>query len=123
MNPPPIPSSARKKPSFPRQAATASLLAPALVVFVRLATMALHDPQNATTSASVLIDVVCGGLILIGGLFGILALVGISQDGPKGILGKGIAGLAINGILTLIFITNFFVGYQKKNPVPRRSAG
>jgi hypothetical protein len=114
MNPPPIPSSARKKPSFPRQAATASLVAPALVVFVRIATVGLHDAENPSTPGPLLIDVVCGGLILIGALLGMVALIGISQDGPKGILGKGIAGLAINGILILIFIANLSIGYQKK---------
>jgi hypothetical protein len=114
MNPPPIPPSARKKSSFASQAATASLIAPILaIVLIGPAKAGFQDMQDAAM-VNVVIDLACALLIIIGILFGILGLVRIPEYGPKGILGKGIAGLAINGILILIFAANVLVAHQKK---------
>jgi len=46
-------------------------------------------------------------LIIVGLAFGIIALFGISQHGSKGILAPAIVGIIINGLLLLIFVTNF----------------
>jgi hypothetical protein len=43
-------------------------------------------------------------LIVSGFIFGIVALVGVSRYGKKGILGRGIAGVCINGIIIVLMI-------------------
>ncbi len=46
-------------------------------------------------------------LIVVGLLFSIIALFGISKHGTKGILTPAIVGIIINGLLLFIFVTNF----------------
>jgi hypothetical protein len=56
--------------------------------------------------------------IMAGLLLGVIALFGIPKYGAKGILGSALTGIAINGLLILIFVTNFIAAREKA----RRSA-
>jgi multisubunit Na+/H+ antiporter MnhE subunit len=43
-------------------------------------------------------------LILLGFIFGIIALIGVHRYGRKRILGRSIAGICINGILIALMV-------------------
>ncbi len=94
MNPPLIPP--ENNNSFAHKAANASLLAVGftigLLLFLR---------NNAFG------DIIAGILILGGFIAAMVALVGISEHGTRGLLGRGVAGLLSNGLLIIIFIVHF----------------
>jgi hypothetical protein len=46
-------------------------------------------------------------LIAVGLMFGIVALFGISKQGPKGILAPAIVGIIINGLMLSFVVANF----------------
>jgi hypothetical protein len=51
--------------------------------------------------------------LLVGLLLGIIALFGIPRYGAKGILGAALVGIACNGLLVFIFVTNFMAARAK----------
>jgi hypothetical protein len=51
--------------------------------------------------------------IMAGLLLGVIALFGIPKYGAKGILGSALTGIAINGLLVFIFVTNFIAAREK----------
>jgi hypothetical protein len=55
----------------------------------------------------VIIELTALVLILVGMIFGVVALFGISKHGAKRILAPALAGIVINGLLLFIFVTNF----------------
>jgi hypothetical protein len=93
--PPPLPSS--KKP-FAAQAAQASLLAPLTAVGVSIV-VNVGIGNQASPLAKIITGSLCVLLIVLGLVFGIVALFGVRHHGRKGILGRAIAGVCINGIL------------------------
>jgi ABC-type molybdate transport system permease subunit len=100
QQPPPLPLA--KKP-FAFQAAQASLLAPAIAfglgIFINVGMGGQSPPL-----VSIIVGSVNVVLILLGFVFGIIALVGVRRYGKKGILGRSIAGICINGILITLMI-------------------
>ena len=46
----------------------------------------------------------CTLFILLGFVFGIVALVGMKKHGKKGILGKAVAGVCINGFIIFLML-------------------
>jgi ABC-type molybdate transport system permease subunit len=100
FSPPPLPPA--KKP-FAAQAAQASLLAPAIAFGIGIVVNVGLGSQS-----SPLVGIITGSvtilLIVSGFIFGIIALAGVPRYGKKGILGRGIAGVCINGILIAIMI-------------------
>lgn len=57
--------------------------------------------------ARVIIELVSLLLMVVGLVFGIVALFGIRTHGKSGILAPAIVGIIINGLLAFIFVTNF----------------
>jgi hypothetical protein len=109
MNPPPL--LAISKPSgktFAHQAATASLLAPLLAILVSAASQAAGS--QASRIAAVTVGLVSLLFIVAGLIMGIVGLCGIKQNGPRGILGKSVAGLLINGLLLTFFMVGLVIG-------------
>jgi len=51
-------------------------------------------------------------IIVLGLVFGIAALFGIPKHGAKGILGKALAGIAMNAVLILVVVTLFLRARQ-----------
>ena len=101
--PPPLPGS--KKP-FAVQAGQASVFAPILCIganiIINLGGMQLSPMAKIITgSLSTL-------LILLGFVFGIIALLGMRRNGSRGIIGWAITGTLINGILIFFMIIGFF---------------
>jgi hypothetical protein len=111
MNPPPIPPEARVQPnrsSLFHLAAKISLLFPVIVVALSQLEKAAH-----TREMTLLIGGVMFGLLLLGLIAAIVGLCGIGKYDARGLLGFGMSGLALNGLLMVIFATNFISGYQK----------
>lgn len=106
--PPPLPSS--KKP-FAAQAAQASLLAPLAAVGVSIVVNAGMGNQ-ATPLVKIITGSLCVLLIVLGFVFGIVALFGVRRHGKKGILGRAVAGICINGIL-IAFMAVSIPGFMK----------
>src|SRR5829696_6364726 len=52
-------------------------------------------------------------IIGVGLLLGVIALFGIPKYGVRGILGPALVGIAVNGLLILIFVTNFVAARAK----------
>ena len=118
MNPPPIlqsPPPLPKPPgkSFAHQAALGSLLAPLLAVLVSVAARTSEQTVPGPRMVPVMVGVVCLILIITGFVMGIAGLCGIKQQGPRGILGRSIAGLIINGLLLFFFVVGFMAGLGK----------
>jgi hypothetical protein len=63
--------------------------------------------------APVIIDLIALLLMVAGLVFGVVALLGISKHGMKGILGPALAGIIINLLLLCIFLTNFMAARAK----------
>jgi len=85
--------------AFAHQAAKLSWACP-IVVCVLVA-------FGGQVGARVIIELIALLLIVVGLIFGVIALFGISKHGTKGILAPAIVGIIINGLLLFIFITNF----------------
>src|ERR1700722_539075 len=85
--------------TFAHQAAKLSWVCP-IIVFV-LVTFGGH------IGSRVIIELIALLLIVVGLIFGIVALFGISRHGSRGILAPAIVGMIINGLLLFIFVTNF----------------
>jgi riboflavin transporter FmnP len=84
--------------SFAKQAALFSLLAPFVSFGIGIFGQAAVRGSRA---GAFILGCVSTFLILAGFVLGIVALCGMKKHGRKGILGKAVAGVCINGILVL----------------------
>jgi len=111
ISPPPLPPSKPVRKPFAFQAAQASLLAPltaiGIGILVNVGMGAQRSPLAGIITGSISIL-----LVVLGFIFGILALFGIRRYGKKGILGRAIAGVCINGIIIALMI--FSIPMYKK---------
>jgi ABC-type molybdate transport system permease subunit len=100
QQPPSLPPA---KKAFAFQAAQASILAPAIAFCLGIVVNV-----GMGTQLSPLAHIIVGSLsiilILLGFIFGIIGLVGVRRHGKKGILGRSIAGVCINGILIALMV-------------------
>jgi hypothetical protein len=85
--------------AFAHQAAKLSWVCPIIIFLLLVAGKQVSSP--------VILDLIALLLIVVGLLFGVIALFGISKHGTKGILAPAIVGIIINGLLLLIFVMNF----------------
>ena len=100
-SPPQLPASVRPASSFPSQAATFSVVAP----FVAIGISIVLQPQvRGNRWAMMIFGVTSMLLIVLGLVFGIVALVGTKRHGRQGIFGKAMTGTCICGILTLLML-------------------
>lgn len=76
--------------------------------------------------ARVIIELVALLLIVVGLVFGVVALFGMRTHGKSGILAPAIVGIIINGLLLFIFVTNFLAAraraQQRRGDVPSLAA-
>ena len=99
--PPQLPTSVRPVSSFPRQAATFSMVAP----FVAIGISIFLQPQlRGNRWGMMILGVTSMLLIVLGLVLGIVALVGTKRHGRQGIFGKAMTGTCICGILTLLML-------------------
>lgn len=87
--------------SFPRQAATFSLYAPFAAIGLNIA---LQQTVRGSRAAMLVLGLTSTLLILLGFIFGIMALAATRRHGRQGIFGKSIAGICINGLLILLML-------------------
>ena|ERR1035441_4906562 len=98
-NPPPLPPT--KKP-FAFQAAQASILAPLISIGIGIVVNVGLGSQT-TPMAKIITSSLCTLLIGSGLILGICALFGIPRHGRKGILGRAVVGIVVNGLF-LVFM-------------------
>lgn len=98
-SPPPITRASSKTAAFAHQAAKASWTSVVIICIL--------GAFGRGVGAPVLIELLSLFLILVGLVFGLVALLGVRKHGAKGILVPAIIGIALNGLLLFIFITNF----------------
>jgi acyl carrier protein len=82
----------------------------AVLVFLILA-------LGGQTGARVILEYVALFLILVGLILGVIALAGIRKHGTKGILAPALVGIAINGLLLFIFVSNFMAARARAQRV------
>ena len=99
--PPPLPSAAQTSNSFARQAALFSLLAPFVAIGINIFG---HQAVQGNRVGMIVLGGTCTLLILLGFVFGIVALIGMRKHGKKGILGKAITGVCINGVIIFFML-------------------
>lgn len=97
--PPPLPPASPTKKPFAFQAAQASFLAPLISIGIGFFVNVIGSGGHPSPLAGIITGSLCSLLIVLGLLFGIIALFGIRRYGKKGILGRAIAGILINGLL------------------------
>jgi hypothetical protein len=98
---PPLPSEIPTGNSFARQAASFSLLAPLFSIGINIFG---HQAVQGSRIGMIILGGTCTLLILLGFVFGIVALVGMKKHGKKGILGKAVAGVCINGAIIFLML-------------------
>lgn len=87
--------------SFPSQAATFSIIAPLVAIGISI----FLQPQVRGNRWGMMIFGAASILLIVLGLvFGIVALVGTKRHGRQGIFGKAVAGTCICGTLTLLML-------------------
>jgi hypothetical protein len=99
--------------SFSQQAAKLSWVCPLLIVVLLM--------FSRQAGAQAIIELVSLLLMVVGLVFGVVALFGIRTRGKSGILAPAIVGLVINSLLLSIFVTNFMAARaraQRANAVP-----
>jgi hypothetical protein len=90
---------------FTRLTAVLSLLAPFAVVFICVFLFGFLQSHGGTRLTTIaLIGLLPLLLIILGLVFGIIALTQTKQHGRKGIFGKAIAGICINGLLLILLM-------------------
>ena len=107
--PPPLPPVAPAGNSFAKQAALFSLLAPLVAIGINLFG---HQAVQGNRAGMIILGGTCTLLILLGFIFGFVALAGMKKHGKQGILGKAIAGICINGIIILFMLIAIFAFIQ-----------
>jgi hypothetical protein len=99
--PPPLISAVPPANSFARQAALFSLLAPVVSIGINLFG---QQGVQGNRIGMIILGGTCTLIILAGFVLGIVALFGTKKHGRKGIFGRAIAGICINGILILFML-------------------
>lgn len=100
--PPPLPASGKP---FAFQAAQASLFAPLVAVGIGIV-VNIGTGSQAAPVVKIVTGSVCVLLIVLGFVFGIVALFGVRRHGTKGIVGRAIAGVCINGFLVALMLVS-----------------
>ena len=96
----------KSKPPLAKQAALTSVVAPGIAVVMNVMTITVT--QDSPTG-KLAIGIAGSSLIVAGLVCAVIGLLGIRKHGKKGILGRSIAGLLINGFL----IVSAFFTFQR----------
>jgi len=110
----------KPKVPFAKQAAKVSLYVPFIAIGVNLLTKSIQQSSKLSAFA---ISSVCSVLIIIGFIFGIIALLGMKKHGKKGILWRSIIGLSVNSflIISAILLFNSMAKMKEKMKTPKYS--
>jgi hypothetical protein len=100
----------KSKPPLAKRAALASVVAPGIAVLVNVMTISATQDSRAGKLA---IGIAGTSLIVAGLVCAVVGLCGVRKHGRKGILGRSIAGLLINGFL----IVSAFFTFQRMRQI------
>ncbi|MDZ7615667.1 MAG: hypothetical protein U1E05_01610, partial [Patescibacteria group bacterium] len=108
----------KSTPPLAKQAALASVVAPGIAVLVNVLAISATQDSRAGKLA---IGIAGLSLIVVGLICAIVGLCGIRKHGRKGILGRSIAGLLINGflIVSVLFTCQRLRQIQEQRTQPR----
>jgi len=98
--PPPILPATSPARSFPRQAATFSLIAPLMSFGIGVVLRHVHGNRTAM----IVLGLPPMLLIASGLVLGIMALAATKRHGRAGIFAKALAGTCLNGLLVLLML-------------------
>jgi hypothetical protein len=112
MNPQP-PLNENNNNSFAHGAAKVCLIVPVLGILLAIAQAGLVNQSHNPTQMALLFSLAGCVLLAAGVAAAIVALAGIGAYGPQGLQGRGIAGLALNGILIIFFGFNLVQAQHK----------
>ncbi|HEY1171426.1 MAG TPA: hypothetical protein VGH19_08670 [Verrucomicrobiae bacterium] len=105
-----------ESPAKALMAAKVAMAAPAVMFLFNLAfgTAKRSFPEGVPHAVVLVQEGVCLLLISVGLIAAIYALVSVRKFGSRGILGRGIGGLLLNGFFLFIFVTNFSAARQNR---------
>ena len=89
---------------FPHLATRFSWLCGTAVV----ATAIINNRSAAPLQTKFIVEMVCLGVMSLGMLLAVIGLCGIPKYGIRGLLGRSVGCLLLNGSLLYFFLTNFF---------------
>ena len=73
-----------------------------------VAAATINGRSSSPLQTKFIVEMVCLGLMSLGALLAMIGLCGISKYGIRGLLGRSVGCLLLNGSLLFIFFTNFF---------------
>lgn len=112
MEPPPLPHQ-KSKSNLYQRAATAGLVAALLAIAVSGVAYSVLQAAGADRAVILIMAGITFLVLLTGFVCALTALFGTRSHGTAKLLGYGLAGLIINGLLLLVFTTNFINARNK----------
>jgi hypothetical protein len=100
------------KRSFAHTAALVGILAPILAVLLNAVSQSWSRAPGARLGHTVALSITMG-LIVVGFIGAMVALCNMERFGRKGLLGRGIVGIVLNGGLLTVFIMGVIVGFTQ----------
>lgn len=113
MNPPPLPSAPGSGKSLARQAASAALLVPLLVIVIGVVNGIASAGSASHKTASMVVLSVDTLLVVAGLAFSIFALASNVRQNSPGVVWRAVTGLVLNGLFLACFVCAFFWGYLR----------
>ena len=112
------PPPAKPRQPFAFQAAIAGIGAPLISIILNFVFLigSVNPNEKSSPLSSSVIGQVSLLLVAAGFVFSIIALVSIPKHGRKGLLGRGIGGLILNGLLLAFVLLSFWFAVR---PDPR----
>jgi len=105
---------------FARQAATFSVFAPLVAFFFGIF---MHLQVHGGIGLITIVRLLPMLLIISGLVFGIIALVATKRHGRKGIFGKALTGICINGLLVLLMFVILVLSFAYGHGFPTTPQG
>lgn len=99
--PPPFTPQTQTRLSFGMQAARFSIFAPFTVFLISVFTKSVQEQSRGALMAILSINIL---LIVMGFIFGIVALVSTRRFGREGIFGRAISGIVLNGLVLMVVL-------------------
>lgn len=107
--PPPLPSSTNRRP-LAHQAAVAGLVAP----LIAIVTAVLVNSSAPSAGGRVIAGLLASALFVAGLVAAVIALCGMREHGKQGLLGRGVAGVLINGLFVVVLAVSTWTAFNTR---------